>query len=76
MRKKAFILLILCVVSQGCAGALHYTNTKCVDAKAKASDIETDRGSIEDAKGKADFSSTVDLWIHWPWKMHWQNKTK
>ncbi|MCQ9208864.1 MAG: hypothetical protein NG712_05750 [Omnitrophica bacterium] len=74
MRTELAILLTVVCLASGCAGALHYTNTKGVDAKAKASDIETGKAKIEDAKGKADFSSTVDLWIHWPWKMKWQKK--
>ena len=69
--KKIFITLIaVCVMGQGCV-ALHYNNNKGLDAKAK--DIKTKVGTVD--KGKADFTSSVDLWIFFPWKFRTEQKT-
>ena len=69
MFKKICIILVLCFTLQGCAGIIHLKNKKGVDARAKASEIKTPKGNIEDAKGKLAYGSTFEMWIYWPWKI-------
>jgi len=70
--KRIFVSLIvvLCVLGQGCV-ALHYKNSKGIDGKAKDAQVK----AVKIEKGKADFTSTVDLWIFFPWKFKVKEKT-
>ncbi|KKK76846.1 hypothetical protein LCGC14_2859550 [marine sediment metagenome] len=57
--KKAFILIIILFLSNGCA--FHYKNQKGIKVKGK--DFQTRAGTVE--KGKAHFWSELEIWFPW-----------
>jgi len=57
--KKTIAIVVLCLSLQGCA--IHFYNEKTVKGQAK--NIKTKVGAVEGAK--ADYTSTLDLWIPW-----------
>ena len=58
MRKRMFVVVVLCILMQGCV-AIHYRNQKGV--KADGRDFQTKVGTIE--KGKVHFWSELEIWI-------------
>ncbi len=69
MKKSILSLMVACFMFSGCAGFVCFGNTKGVDARAKASEIQTSKGTIEDARGKVDYGSAVKFCLYWPWKL-------
>lgn len=64
MKKRLIALTLFCLLFQGCAICLHYTNAK--GAGGKADNVVTKVGKVD--KAKADFNSQVDFWYFFPWK--------